>query len=201
MSEFTTRLAWRLGDLVPLSQAQMQRLERHYEIMVRWNRRLNLTSVTELGDAVDLHYAESLFLASLLSAERWEVADFGSGAGFPGFPAAVLHPNWTMHLLEARHRKAAFLREACAEVATIKVIASEAQAVGRSFDLVLARAVDPHIVLNAGLAARFGLLLSTSDAARLVRDHPGLEWQLQEIPWNRDHAALIGITSGVPRET
>lgn len=192
MSEFSARLSWRLADLVPLSEVQMQLLERHYEVMVRWNQRLNLTSVVEVADAVDLHYAESLFLASLLPAECWEVADFGSGAGFPGFPAAVLQPNWTMHLVEVRQRKAAFLREACSELATVRVIASEARAAGRSFDLVIARAVDPHLVLDTGLAPRFGLLLSTSDAARLVRERPMLDWVLREIPWKPEHATLTG---------
>src|SRR5580693_9684977 len=135
---------------------------------MHWNRRLNLTRIEDLEDAVRLHYCESLFLGKFLPAGALRIADVGSGAGFPGFPVAVLRPECTVDLVESHQRKAVFLREARAELGNIRVIGARAETLGQgSYDWVVSRAVRPSEVLALNLAPQAAVLMSGSDLDRL----------------------------------
>lgn len=90
-------------------------LQRYLDVLLRWNARMNLTAVREPEEIVQRHFGESLFAARLLArcvALGDAVLDFGSGAGFPGLPAALLLPEVKVTLAESQQKKAAFLREA-----------------------------------------------------------------------------------------
>jgi len=146
---FAELLRERLAGVVELTPEQIQVLEHHYELLVRWNRSLNLTSIRSMEEAVERHYCESLFLAIHLPAEAMSIADIGSGAGFPGIPVAVLRPDCRITLIEAHHRKAVFLREASREMPNVEVLAKRAENVvdvfagtsSREFDRAISRAV------------------------------------------------------------
>ena len=75
------RLCW--PESVALSAAQVSALERHYELLVRWNAVLNLTAIRDLTEAVERHYCESLFLAAHFPPGSLRIADLGSGRAFP----------------------------------------------------------------------------------------------------------------------
>ena len=83
---------------IVLSQAQIAQLYQHYELLVRWNQRMNLTTVGAGPETVIRHYCESLFFGAHLPAaigpQNISVLDLGSGAGFPGVPMAILKPSW-----------------------------------------------------------------------------------------------------------
>jgi 16S rRNA (guanine527-N7)-methyltransferase len=83
-------------------------LRAHFELLQRWNKSLNLTRI----DSVERNYGESLFLGRHLPPGPLRICDIGSGAGFPGFPVAVLRPDCEITLIEAHQRKAVFLKEA-----------------------------------------------------------------------------------------
>lgn len=124
-----------------LSDHQVDVLSRHYQLLVRWNRRLNLTSVIEPREAAWKHYGESLYLAAELPAGIGRVADIGSGAGFPGFPLAVFRPECSVTLIESDTRKAAFLHE-CRELASnLMITNSRADSVEDRFNVLVSRAV------------------------------------------------------------
>src|SRR5579862_5168003 len=108
---FRERLATRVSGFCVLSSDQLDQLERHYELMLRWNKIINLTRIVKEEDVVDLHYAESLFLGSLLPPGSLKIADLGSGAGFPGYPVAVLRRDCSVWLIESHQRKSVFLKE------------------------------------------------------------------------------------------
>ena len=78
------------GELSPL---QLDTLERHYQLLQSWNRRLNLTRIQDLLQVVRFHYCESLFVSSVLPGGPLKICDLGSGAGFPGIPLAVIRPD------------------------------------------------------------------------------------------------------------
>src|SRR5262245_40368629 len=113
---FRELLLRRVSGFCELSSGQVDQLYQHYELLQRWNQRINLTAITDLTEAVDRHYAESLFLASKLPSVPLRIADIGSGAGFPGFPVAVLRPDCRVTLIESHQRKAVFLMEAARSV-------------------------------------------------------------------------------------
>lgn len=99
---------------VDLPAAGLQQLSTYLELLLRWNRRINLTSVREPRLIVRRLFGESLYLAQVLDFEGWLV-DVGSGAGFPGLALKLALPSLKVTLVEARHRKAAFLKEVIRE--------------------------------------------------------------------------------------
>jgi len=193
--KFQELLAAEFRPYGELSKQQLAALERHYELLLHWNKRLNLTRIVELEDAVRLHYCESLLLAQNLPPGTLAIADLGSGAGFPGIPVAVLRPEARVVLVESDSRKAVFLREASRELHNSEVAMMRLEACRRHFDWVVSRAVAPERVLSSGLAENFALLMAP-DAAP-----PGS--QVLNLPWGRARALVIVSRGTLPvsRET
>src|ERR1039458_2862316 len=138
---FADALRQRLAGVVELSPGQVEALGAHYQLLLRWNRTLNLTSIKRMEEAVERHYCESLFLGTHLPQGRLRIADIGSGAGFPGFPVAVLRPEWSVTLIESHQRKAVFLREATRNLPNVRVLAKRAEDAIETFDWAISRAV------------------------------------------------------------
>jgi 16S rRNA (guanine(527)-N(7))-methyltransferase RsmG len=138
---FAEMLRRKVEGIVSLTAAQIALLEAHYSLMVRWNKVLNLTRVEELEEAVEVHYAESLFLGAHLPREGIAIADVGSGAGFPGFPVAVLRPDCVVTLIESQQRKAVFLKEVSRGIGNVRIVAGRGEDVRERFDHVVSRAV------------------------------------------------------------
>ena len=139
---FADLLRRKLAGIVELTPAQSEILQGHYELLVRWNKIVNLTRIDNMEEAIERHYAEALFLGAHLPIEgAGKIADVGSGAGFPGFPVAVLRPDCSVTLIESHQRKAVFLREASRSVPNIQVLARRAEEVDVRFDIAISRAV------------------------------------------------------------
>jgi len=157
---FRELLLQRVSAFCDLTTEQIEQLHQHYELMQRWNRTINLTRIANLGEAIDRHYAESLFLGSRLPPGSLKIADLGSGAGFPGFPVAVLRPECLITLVESHQRKAVFLKEAARRLTNVSIAAKRAEDVTERFDWVLCRAVARDKIAHsaARLAPNWALL-------------------------------------------
>lgn len=191
---FSQVLAGRFSAVGAISPAQVQQLYRHYQLLLRWNRVLNLTSIVSLDETVTRHYCESLFLGLHLPPEPVSVLDVGSGAGFPGIPMAILRPDCRFTLAESHQRKAVFLREASRHLGNVRVVARRAEGIEEIFHWVVSRAVDWKEVLP--IAARLGrqvaLLLSGPDAEELL-ETGGVQWQAPiRIPWGKQQVLAMG---------
>ena len=127
---FKELLAAEFGAYGSLSVTQLDQLQSHFATLTRWNERINLTRISELGDSVRFHYCESLFLARALPTGSKRIVDVGSGAGFPGIPVAVFRPDCSVTLVESHQRKAVFLREAVRELPNVRVVSKRAEEVG-----------------------------------------------------------------------
>jgi 16S rRNA (guanine(527)-N(7))-methyltransferase RsmG len=170
---FAELLREQLAGIAELSANQIAALESHYNLMVRWNKALNLTKVTDPAEAVARHYLESLFLAVHLPAQSLSIADIGSGAGFPGFPVAVLRPDCAVALIESHQRKAVFLREASRGMANVKVFARRAEELESRFEWMISRAVSyEDLAVSIGSLAPAAALL-TGD------EEPPAKWAWQ----------------------
>ena len=167
-----------------LSVDQLRLLEAHYELLVRWNAKLNLTRIRDLQDVVDFHYRESLFAARSLPAGPLRIADIGSGAGFPGVPIAVSRPDCTIDLVESDQRKAVFLRESTRSLRNAAVVATRAESLPPSYDWIVSRAVRPLDVLRLVSAPNFALLLTDSELVDLPEPA-----SVMRVPWG-DHRVL-----------
>ena len=87
---------------------------------------VNLTTISRLDEAVDRHYCESLFLADRLPAQG-NVADVGSGAGFPGFVVAVARPGCVVTLVIRSNARRFFSGRLHASWRTLRVLAARAE--------------------------------------------------------------------------
>src|ERR1700690_661899 len=112
MEGFKEALAHEFAPFGALSSRQLELLELHYELLLQWNRSLNLTRITNLAESVQLHYCESLYVAYFLPKLSLKIADVGSGGGFPGIPIAICRPDCIVDLIKSHQRKAVFWAEA-----------------------------------------------------------------------------------------
>jgi len=198
VSEFEKLLRHHLGGKVEVSAAQAVALERHYELMVRWNRVLNLTAIRDKESAVVRHYCECVYFASLLPSGP-RILDYGSGAGFPGIPIAIIKPDFYVSLVESHQRKAAFLKEAARAMTNVSVLAQRAEDVAGSWDVVVSRAVNPAQVLDQipRLAQCAGLLVG--GGAWGSASGPATRCERIKLPWGDDRWAVF--QHAIPRST
>ena len=175
---FSDLLASEFAPYGSLSPEQLKLLDEHYELLRHWNRKINLTRIKSMEEAVCLHYCESLFLARELPSGALRLADVGSGGGFPGIPVAILRPDCQIDLIESHQRKAVFLQEASRGLSNVKVVPQRAESCESRYDWMISRAVRPAGVLSLQLASRAAVLISDFDLAGL----PGLSSQ-QKSPW------------------
>jgi 16S rRNA (guanine527-N7)-methyltransferase len=188
---FAEALAARLAGIVELSPEQVRVLEAHYRLLVLWNRTLNLSAITGLEESVERHYCESLFLGAHLPPGPLAIADVGSGAGFPGFPVAVLRPECSVTLIESHQRKAVFLREASRGLPGVKVLAKRAEEVRDGLDVAISRAVSYR-----DLAPTLKVLAPNADLLSGAEEPPaqmGFEWKEPvPLPWGKARFLWIG---------
>jgi 16S rRNA (guanine527-N7)-methyltransferase len=191
---FAELLRERLRGIMELSQGQIAALEAHYELLVRWNKTLNLTTITSVEEAVERHYCESLFLGAHLPAGNLRVVDVGSGAGFPGFPVAILRPDCAVALVESHQRKAVFLREASRKIGNVRVIAKRVEDIEEEFDHLISRAVSYEDLRGSlkRLASAVDLLTGAEEPLGL-----GIEWTGPiAVPWGKVRFLRIGRRVG-----
>lgn len=193
MTEFGSLLTERLHGVLAPTERQLEQMEAHFQLLLRWNEKLNLTRITDLPEAVTRHYAESAFLATHLpGVAGLRIADIGSGGGFPGVPLAILRPDARVDLVESRTRKAAFLREATADLGNCRVLAQRAEELAGPYDWLVSRAVTPRDVLALRISPCVALLVGPEAAESLT------ERRIQ-LPW--PGAGYLAISLQVPRET
>jgi 16S rRNA (guanine527-N7)-methyltransferase len=93
----------------PLSQDEVDLLELMADELLRWNRRINLTTITGEREMVARHFLDSLSLFPWLE-EAGILLDIGSGGGFPGFPLKVLQPGLLLYSVDSVAKKISFQR-------------------------------------------------------------------------------------------
>jgi len=172
-----------------LEPGQTSQFVKYLSLFVRWNARINLSSVREPEEILSRHLLESIVCARALPERISTLLDFGSGGGLPGIPIAICRPDLAITLAESQGKKAAFLQEAV-RVLGIRatVFGGRAQSLSVQFDCVSMRAVDKmaEAVKDASaLVAPDGwlaLMTTNVDLPRLVQSAGA------EFSWPRNHA-------------
>lgn len=175
MEEFKSLLASEFSPYGALTPQQLELLEEHYRLLLRWNQKINLTRITNLQDAVRYHYCESLYLAMRLPEGPLRIVDIGSGAGFPGIPVAIYRPECTVDLVESHQRKTVFLREAARGLGNVRVLPQRAEDMTDSYDWTISRAVRPEHVLKLNLSPHIAVFGVEGDS----------------LPWGEKRALFI----------
>jgi 16S rRNA (guanine527-N7)-methyltransferase len=141
--------AYRLNQLLtesghpPLAPETAEKFSAYLTLLQKWNARTNLTAIRDEEGILSRHFLESILCAHKLPQGIVSLLDFGSGAGFPGIPIALIRPEISVTLAESQNKKAAFLREAVRTLGLeTKVHAARAETLQSTFDAVTLRAVD-----------------------------------------------------------
>src|ERR1035437_8434491 len=114
------------AGIAPLDAAQADSFEVYLSLFVRWNERINLTSIRDEEGILSRHLVESIACARALPAGISTLLDFGSGGGIPGIPIALSRPEIAVTLAESQGKKAAFLQEAIRDRKSTRLNSSHA---------------------------------------------------------------------------
>jgi 16S rRNA (guanine527-N7)-methyltransferase len=178
-------LEWVAGEArkafgVEVTPAVSEVLARFVGELIRWNRRFNLTSITDPAGIAEKHLLDSLAIVPHVP-EGADVLDAGTGGGFPGVPLAVLRPDVRVVLVDRTEKKVLFLQTALATLGIENATAVHARLEGRPeeehlgpVDLAVSRAfVAPEEWLRFGSAyvrpgGRVVAMLGAEDPAGVV---------------------------------
>lgn len=186
--------------LEALGEHQVSQLVRHYSMLRRWNRRINLTRIIEPEQAARLHYAESLFGARFIGGAA-SLLDIGSGAGFPAVPLALARPEVQVVALESNQKKSLFLREVKDELSlkNLNVVTERLESYDWSgFEMLTSRALDRAETILPGIVQRLAvrqrlMLYCSADLLKSIEESLGSQVVVEVHQLPQSDARLITI--------
>jgi len=137
---------------IGLSEKQVEQFYEYYQLLLQWNKVMNLTAITELEEVVTKHFVDSLSIVKIIDSEKLnklKVLDLGTGAGFPGIPLKLAFPDMEMVLMDSLNKRVHFLNEVIEKLRLNRICAvhGRAEDYGREgkyreqFELCVSRAV------------------------------------------------------------
>ena len=130
-----------------LSEYQLNQLDKYYNMLVEYNKNINLTAITEYDQVLLKHFYDSLTLTKAIELTNQKICDIGTGAGFPGIVLKIAYPNLEITLVESLTKRCVFLNEVIKELdlKNIKVVNQRAEEFSQNnieyFDIITSRAV------------------------------------------------------------
>lgn len=108
---FKNNMLSKLADInVELSESKIRDFFTYMELLVEWNKKINLTAIVEMTEVVDKHFIDSLTISQYLK-ENAQIIDVGTGAGFPGIPLKIARDDLQIDLLDSLNKRVNFLNE------------------------------------------------------------------------------------------
>jgi len=191
-------LAIRQAGLAGILPEALRQFDGYLTLLLKWNSRVNLTSIREPSEIIRRHFLESIQCAQALpQIPDATLLDYGSGAGFPGIPIAICRPEIRVTLAESQRKKAAFLRETARRLGLASEVFDgrvEEMPPDRRFSIVVLRAVDRMIESSKSALTRVApngwlVVFTTKESG------PKLKAALPEAEWH-DPLSIIGTVQG-----
>lgn len=137
---------------ITITDKQESQFRKYYDLLFRWNEKINLTAITEYDMVVRKHFVDSALLIKCEEYRKQEfnkVLDLGTGAGFPGIVLAILRPEDNFILIDSLNKRIEFLKIVIEELelSNVQLFHGRAEDYGQDvkfrnqFDFVVSRAV------------------------------------------------------------
>lgn len=139
-----------------LQKEQLEQFFTYKELLIEWNKKMNLTAIEQEEDIITKHFIDSLSIASYIP-DTAKVIDIGTGAGFPGIPLKILKKDLSITLLDSLNKRITFLEEVIRNLSLENIQAVHARAeelahkeeYREQYDIAVSRAVAPmHTLLE-----------------------------------------------------
>lgn len=141
---------------INLNDIKCKQLIQYYKLLIEWNEKINLTSITDYKDVVVKHFIDSLSIVNSMDMNaEYSLIDIGTGAGFPGIPLKIVFPMLDVVLVDSLDKRVKFLNIVIKELGlkNIKAVHARAEEFGHSnyretFDICVTRAVANLAVIS-----------------------------------------------------
>ena len=142
---------------IELNDKQMNQFATYFEILIKWNEKINLTALTDQGDVYLKHFYDSITAAFYYDfGNELHICDVGAGAGFPSIPLKICFPHLHITIVDSLKKRIVFLNQLAADLdlTNVSFYHDRAENVGKNnsfrenFDIVTARAVARMSILS-----------------------------------------------------
>ena len=123
---------------------KLQKLEKFYQLLIEWNKKINLTRITTKEEVYLKHFYDSLTIVKEVDLTKVNtLCDVGTGAGFPGIVLKIFYPNLKITLIDSLLKRVKYLNEIIKELDLKDIVAihTRGEDYHETFDIVTARAV------------------------------------------------------------
>lgn len=127
-----------------ITEEQLSQLDKFYDLLIEWNKKINLTRITEKEDVYLKHFYDSLTISKVIDLSKINtLCDIGTGAGFPGIVLKIMYPNLKITLVDALKKRVNYLNEIIKELnlKNIEAIHVRGEDLREKYDVVTSRAV------------------------------------------------------------
>lgn len=191
-SKFLINQAKAIG--IELDHTQSHLFSIHAIELLKWTRKINITTIIDPLEVASKHFLDSLVPARFIPSKA-ELLDIGSGGGFPGIPLKVLFPELSVTLIDASRKKVSFLKHVIrtlqlADIDTHNVraeeLANHPNYVNR-YDIVISRALS-----SLDYFVRAGLPLLADGGVIVALKGEMVETELDDLRCNLERMDTTG---------
>ena len=183
IKEFREELEKYLDVLnIELKEEQIKQFYDYMNLLIEWNKKINLTAITEPKEIILKHFVDSLTISKYIN-KKSKLIDVGTGAGFPGIPLKILRQDIDIILVDSLNKRIKFLDEVIEKLSldNIKAFHGRAEEVGRNkeyrekFDYATSRAV-----ANTATLSEYLIPLIKKNGKCIYMKGPDIDQELEE---------------------
>lgn len=132
---------------IDVTEEELNKLDIYYNLLIDYNKKVNLTAITLRKDVYLKHFYDSLTIVKIINLDNVSLCDIGTGAGFPGIVLKIFFPSINLTLVDALNKRINFLNEVVntLKLDNVNLVHARAEEYGKlnreKFDVVTARAL------------------------------------------------------------